>query len=92
MAKTIGAINCRGLNCDKEVAVSETPSGHLNLKCGFCGFSPYAPAGSKSKREILSAMTPMDDDKQAAASAPEPPPTPAKPAKRGGFDLSQLGG
>lgn len=90
MAKTIGAIACRGLNCGKEVAVSETPSGHLNLRCGFCGFSPYAPAGSKSKREILAAMTPMDDEAPATPPAAKPESKPA-PQPRGGFDISQLG-
>lgn len=91
MAKTIGAISCRGLNCSKEVAVGETAGGSLSMKCGFCGFSAYAQPGTKAAREVRAAMAPMDEEQPAAAPAAKPEPTKPAPQPRGGFDLSQLG-
>lgn len=100
MAAAIGSIKCRGLDCTREVPVTETAGGSLSMKCGFCGFSCYAQPGTKSARAIRAAMTPEDGAAPAAAPAPAPAPAAeetrpagAQPVRKVAsvFDLSQLG-
>lgn len=100
MAKALGSIVCRGPECLREVAVTETAGGSLSCKCNWCGFSAYAPPGTKSSRRLRASIKPMDDDDDdtpapvpAPIASPGPAPTPApKPAKAPSsvFDLSQL--
>ena len=77
MARLIGTMQCRGLDCSEKVAINETAGASLSCKCGICGFSTYAPPGTKSARRILAQMTPDDD----AAAAPRADPPPAAPTK-----------
>lgn len=105
MARVIGTIQCRGLECGEKVAVSETAGASLSLKCAFCGFSPYAQPGSKAARLIRKHMTALDDSdpdalpkpapKQHLAPAPTPTPevppkSPPKTAAKAGFSFDQL--
>lgn len=95
MGAAIGSLQCRGVDCNREVPVTETAGGSLSMRCGFCGFSAYAQPGTKAARAIRAAMTPeAGEAAHPASGSPSEPPTPpaAKPAARGGFDLSQLGG
>lgn len=94
MGAAIGSLQCRGVDCNREVPVTETAGGCLSMRCGFCGFSAYAQPGTKAARAIRAAMTPEASEAPPASGSPSEPPTPpaAKPAARGGFDLSQLGG
>jgi hypothetical protein len=86
MGAAIGSLACRGLDCSREVPVTQTAGGSLSMKCGFCGFSCYAQPGTKSARAIRAAMTPEEGTPAAAAPAAssspgEPPaPAPARPA------------
>jgi len=99
MAGAIGSLKCMGLDCSREVPVTETAGGSLSMRCGFCGFSAYAQPGTKAARAIRANMTPEDGAAPAAAPAPAAKPDPADarpagapPVKRVNsvFDLSSL--
>lgn len=80
MARLIGTLACRGLDCGEKVAVNETAGASLSMKCGFCGFSTYAPPGTKSARRIKATMKADDDITPDAPPAGDDDPAPA-PAK-----------
>lgn len=84
MARLIGTLACRGLDCGEKVAVNETAGASLSMKCGFCGFSTYAPPGTKSARRIKATMKADDDITPDAPPAGEPTPVPTTkpPAKK----------
>ena len=93
MARTIGTIQCHGLDCGEKVAVTETAGASLACKCAFCGFSSYAPPGTKSARRIRMAMQTFDDggpvhEPAPAPKAATPPPKTPKPVSNV-FDLAQ---
>ena len=100
MGRVIGTLPCRGIDCGEKVAVSETGGGSLSLKCSFCGFSPYAPPGSKAARQIRKHMVSVEEPDPAPAPAPAPVPKapkpqpvkspPKTPEPSTAFDLGQL--
>lgn len=78
MARTIGTMKCRGIDCDEKVAVGETAGSSLSCKCAFCGFSAYASPGTKAARRIRAAMQAFDDVELAQDDAPAAKPAPVK--------------
>ena len=90
MARVIGTIQCRGLECGEKVAVSETAGASLSLKCAFCGFSPYAQPGSKAARLIRKHMTALDDHEAAPIAAKSGSPAEPKAPAKAGFSFDQL--
>lgn len=92
MGAAIGSLACRGLDCSREVPVTETAGGSLSMKCGFCGFSCYAQPGTKSARAIRAAMKPEEGaapaaPAPAATGSPSEPPAPARKPASSVFDL-----
>ena len=90
MGTRIGEMPCLNKACTcADVAVEKTGAGTLQLKCHKCGFSAFAKAGTKWRRDVEAAMT-LDEPADPAPKAPAPPP-PApvvKPASV--FSLGQL--
>ncbi len=94
MGTRIGEMPCPNKACTcADVAVEKTDAGTLQLKCHKCGFSAFAKAGTKWRRDVEAAMTldePGEPEPAPKAPAPPPPaPTPPK-AARSVFDLGQL--
>lgn len=92
MGTRIGEMPCPNKACTcADVAVEQTAAGTLQLKCHKCGFSAFAKAGTKWRRDVEAAMT-LDEE-------PEPDPEPKlnpvikpEPAKKPAsvFSLGQL--
>lgn len=82
MGAAIGSLKCRGLDCSRDVPVTETAGGSLSMRCGFCGFSAYAQPGTKAARAIRAAMTAEEGaPAQAAAAQANDEPAPPAPPK-----------
>lgn len=96
MGARIGEMPCPNKACTcADVAVEKTAAGTLQLKCHKCGFSAFAKAGTKWRRDVEAAMTLDDEPADPAPPAPKnnPTPAPADPPKkpaRSVFDLGQL--
>lgn len=84
MGTRIGEMPCPNKACTcADVAVEKTGAGTLQLKCHKCGFSAFAKAGTKWRRDVEAAMT--LDDEPGDPAPPEPGLNPLlnkPPAKR----------
>lgn len=89
MGAAIGSIKCRGLDCSREVPVTQTAGGSLSMRCGFCGFSAYAQPGTRAARAIQAGMTP-EADAVPTAGSPDEQPAPVKPVANSVFSLGNL--
>lgn len=96
MGAAIGSLKCRGVECSRDVPVTETAGGSLSMRCGFCGFSAYAQPGTKAARNIRAAMTPDAEPAPAKPAAPAtddtrpPGAPPVKKIPTSAFDLGAL--
>lgn len=91
MGAAIGSMKCRGLDCSRDVPVTQTAGGSLSMRCGFCGFSAYAQPGTKAARAIRAAMTEEEGGAAPSSSSPSEPPVPAPaPAPNSVFSLGGL--
>lgn len=95
MGTRIGEMPCPNKACTcADVAVEKTDAGTLQLKCHKCGFSAFAKAGTRWRRDVEAAMT-LDDEPPEPKPAPpradpQPDPEPGKKPARSVFDLAQL--
>lgn len=92
MGTRIGEMPCPNKACTcADVAVEKTTAGTLQLKCHKCGFSAFAKAGTRWRRDVEAAMTLDDEPGDPAPKAdPQPNPEPVKKPARSVFDLAQL--